>query len=51
MRGSFLDTPVNEERLAAWKGRTPDIVDTTDDEELLDYLRDDLAVPVFSSFF
>jgi hypothetical protein len=48
LRGSFLDTPVNEERLAPWHGRSPDIVDTTDNEELLEFLRRDSAVSSLS---
>lgn len=37
-RGSWLDNPVNQERLAPWKGSHESIMDTTDEDELLDHL-------------
>jgi hypothetical protein len=34
-RGDWLDTPVNEERLAPWKGTSPDEVNPIEDSEVI----------------
>ena len=37
-RGDWLNEPINEERLAYWKGSTADVIDPADDENLLQHL-------------
>lgn len=40
-RGDWINDPVNEERLALWKGNSPDVLNPIENDDLIDYLNNE----------